>query len=143
MSYFTVNWYKTKNGKNTKLRVLVIDFTQHGGSENNRVGSEKSRFIFSAAGTFYCCSSPLLSASNSLSTTSSAFSSSFSSSQTASSSEPSTALAIPQDLHLRVFFGGKTNRLCFDLFIHNEHLLKPFFKVIRNWSILCNAFTVF
>ena len=46
-------------------------------------------------------------------------------------------------LHLRVFFGGKTNRLCFDLFIHNEHLLKPFFKVIRNWSILCNAVTVF
>ena len=70
MSYFTVNWYKTKNGKNTKLRVLVIDFTQHGGSEKNRIISEKSRFIFSAAGTFYCSSSPSLSVSNSLWTTS-------------------------------------------------------------------------
>ena len=100
MSYFlTLNWYKTKSRKNTKLRVLVIDLTRHGGSENNRVGSEKSRFIFSAAGTFYCCSSPLLSVSNSLLTTSSAFSSSFSSSQTTSSSEPSSALAIPQDLN--------------------------------------------
>ena len=60
MSYFlTLNWYKTKSRKNAKLRVLVIDFTRHGVSENNRVGSEKSRFIFSAAGTFYCCSSPL------------------------------------------------------------------------------------
>ena len=50
MSYFlTLNWYKTKNRKNTKLRVLVIDFTRYG-------GSEKSRFIFSAAGTFYCSS---------------------------------------------------------------------------------------
>ena len=92
MSYFlTLNWYKTKSRKNTKLRVLVIDFTRHGGSENNRVGSEKSRFIFSAAGTFYCWYVLLLFCS--------AFSSSFSSSQTASSSEPSTALAIPQDLN--------------------------------------------
>ena len=100
MSYFlTLNWYKTKNRKNTKLRVLVIDFTRHGGSEKNRVGSEKSHFIFSAAGTFYCSSSPSLLVSNSLSTTSSAFSFLFSSSQTASSSEPSTALAIPQDLN--------------------------------------------
>ena len=85
MFYFlTLNWYKTKNGKNTKLRVLVIDFTQHGSeknrvsSEKNQSGSEKSRFIFSAAVTFYCSSSPLLSVSNSLS-------SSFSLSQTASS----------------------------------------------------------
>ena len=100
MSYFlTLNWYKTKNRKNTKLRVLVIDFTRHGSSEKNRVGSEKSCFIVSAAGTFYCSSSSSLSVSNSLSTTSSAFSSSFSLSQTALSSEPSTALAIPQDLN--------------------------------------------
>ena len=46
MSYFlTLNWYKTKSRKNTKLRVLVIDFTRHGGSENNRVGSEKVRWL--------------------------------------------------------------------------------------------------
>ena len=38
---------------------------------------------------------------------------------------------------IRVLFGGKTKRQCFDLFIHktkktnNEHLPKPFFKVIR------------
>ena len=50
------------------------------------------------------------------------------------------------------FFGGKTKSPCFDLFIHclikqvNEHLPKPFFKVIRNllyvwrmltWAQLC------
>ena len=93
MSYFlTLNWYRTKNRKNTKLRVLVIDLTRCG-------GSEKNRFIFSVAVTFYCSSLPSLSVSNSLSTTSSAFSSSFSSSQTASSSKPSTALVIPQDLN--------------------------------------------
>ena len=60
MSYFlTLNWYKTKNRKNTKLRVSVIDFTRLGGfeknlvgSEKNQGGSEKSHFIFSAAGIF-------------------------------------------------------------------------------------------
>ena len=45
MSYFlTLNWYKTKNRKNTKLRVLAIDFTGLGGSEKNQGGSEKSCF---------------------------------------------------------------------------------------------------
>ena len=40
-------------------------------------------------------------------------------------------------LHIRVFFGGKTKSPCFDLFIHwlikttDEHVPKPFFKVIR------------
>ena len=39
--------------------------------------------------------------------------------------------------HIRVFFGGKKKRPCFNLFIHwliketNDHLPKPFFKVIR------------
>ena len=44
MSYFLTYWYKTKNRKNTKLRVLVIDLTRLGGSEKNQEGSEKSRF---------------------------------------------------------------------------------------------------
>ena len=44
MSYFlTLNWYKTKNRKNTKLRVLAIDFTRLEGSEKNQVGSEKDQ----------------------------------------------------------------------------------------------------
>ena len=36
-------------------------------------------------------------------------------------------------LHIRVFFGGKTQSPCFDLFIfsNDENLPKPFFKVIR------------
>ena len=40
-------------------------------------------------------------------------------------------------LHIRVFFGRKRKRPCFDLFhpladkTNNEHLLKPFFKVIQ------------
>ena len=40
-------------------------------------------------------------------------------------------------LHIRVFFGGKTKSPCFDLLIHwlikttDEHVPKPFFKVIR------------
>ena len=40
-------------------------------------------------------------------------------------------------LHVRVFFGGKTNRPRFDCFIHwlikqrTKHLPKPFFKIIR------------
>ena len=39
--------------------------------------------------------------------------------------------------HIRVFFGGKTKSPCFEVFIHwlikqnDEHLPKPFFKVIR------------
>ena len=33
-------------------------------------------------------------------------------------------------LHIRIFFGGKTKRPCFDK-TNNEHLPKPFFKVIR------------
>ena len=33
-------------------------------------------------------------------------------------------------LHIRVFFGGKTKRLLVDK-TNNEHLPKPFFKVIR------------
>ena len=47
-------------------------------------------------------------------------------------------------LHIRVFFGRKTKSPCFDFFIHwlikqnnNEHLPKPFLKVIRKslWAI--------
>ena len=44
-------------------------------------------------------------------------------------------------LHIRVFFGGKTERLCFDLFSHwlikeiTFRLPKTVFKVIRNLSI--------
>ena len=45
-NFLTLNWYKTKNRKNTKLRVLVIDFIRLGGSEKNQEGSEKSRFKF-------------------------------------------------------------------------------------------------
>ena len=44
MSNFLTYWYKTKNRKNTKFRVLVIDFTRLGVSEKNQEGSEKSRF---------------------------------------------------------------------------------------------------
>ena len=43
-NFLTLNWYKTKNRKNTKLRVLVIDFIRLGGSEKNQEGSEKSCF---------------------------------------------------------------------------------------------------
>ena len=39
-------------------------------------------------------------------------------------------------LHIRVFFGGKTKRPCFDLSLadktNNEHLPKTFFKAIRH-----------
>ena len=60
MAYFlTLNWYKTKNRKNTKLSVSVIDFTRLGGFEKNLVGSEKNQggsekghFIFCATGIF-------------------------------------------------------------------------------------------
>lgn len=44
MSYFLTYWYKTKNRKSAKLRVLVIDLTRLGGSEKDQEGSEKSRF---------------------------------------------------------------------------------------------------
>ena len=49
-------------------------------------------------------------------------------------------------LHIRVFFGGKTKRPCFDLFIHwlikqiTNTYQKPFFKVIWKslyWHIWC------
>ena len=43
-NFLTLNWYKTKNIKNTKLRVLIIDFIRLGGSEKNQEGSEKSHF---------------------------------------------------------------------------------------------------
>ena len=43
-NFLTLNWYKTKNRKNTKLRVLIIDFIRLGGSEKNQEGSKKSRF---------------------------------------------------------------------------------------------------
>ena len=44
-NFLTLNWYKTKNRKNIKLRVLVIDSTRLGGSEKNQGDSEKSRFM--------------------------------------------------------------------------------------------------
>ena len=46
-------------------------------------------------------------------------------------------------LHIRVFFGGKTKRPCFDLFIHwaikQITIPKRFFKVIRRKSLLQNS----
>ena len=43
-NFLTLNWYKTKNRKNTKLRVLVIDFTRLSGSEKNQEGSVSEPF---------------------------------------------------------------------------------------------------